>query len=176
MQKLRIFIKPIAIEDAFLKEVENIEEGVELLNTVIDYEKFQVNKGMKEEDIIEYGIEEYINEENDWFLWETFDVSIGLYFDNPFEYIQVKNSMNSPLFEDIKNILKVKIRILNNDISYIEMIENEEFWDSVHTLMKKSSIKPPFKNSFEEYSEEWFLVMQKEIVDWLEALALDITK
>lgn len=68
--------------------------------------------------------------------------------------------------------IKVMIRMIDGgDVDYQGICEDREFWNSVHTAMDWSGINPPFKCSFDEYSDEWYEANKESIVKWFKKLA-----
>ena len=84
MQKLRVWWIPQIPGEAFHVEVDTVEEGVKIMETLAFYDVFQYDNNIKPDFSNAGGIE--MLEDGEWNDWEIEDVNFG-YYNDPVEYV-----------------------------------------------------------------------------------------
>ncbi len=61
-------------------------------------------------------------------------------------------------------------KIKNDEVTYREVIDADNLWEEIHSIINDTTQKPPFYKSFDQYSMEWFNEVKEDFVVWLEYL------
>ena len=102
MNKMRVWWMPQVPMKSFTVDIDTLEEGVLLLNTLANYDIFQLENNIKPDFSNMGGIELLDNESGEWEEWEI-DSDFG-YFGDPKEYIEAKRKVLTDLTLDPTNM------------------------------------------------------------------------
>ncbi len=89
-RKLRVWWIPQVPCKSFYVDVDTVEEGVKILDTLADYDLFQLANNIKPDFANAGGLEVF--EDNEWSDWWIEDVDFG-YYDDPKEYLESLNGL-----------------------------------------------------------------------------------
>ena len=95
---LRVWWIPQLPMEAFYKEVDSVEEGALLLETLAKYDLFQYEKNIKPDYANVGGLQEFNEDDGEWEDWYNNELDI----DDPLEYIRIKKAfLEDPLEKSI---------------------------------------------------------------------------
>lgn len=89
-QQLRVWHIPQIPGKAFYVEVSSVQEGVNVMDILANYDLFQLKHNIKPDYANAQGLEVFEVEENDWVDWVGWSIDTNIdYFDDPRLYLAV---------------------------------------------------------------------------------------
>ncbi len=89
-EKMRVAHMPQVPCKSFYVDVDTVEEGVKIMNTLANYDLFQLENNIKPDYSNMSCLEVFNEEAQEWWSWDIEDPELG-FFDVPDEYLEAKN-------------------------------------------------------------------------------------